>query len=475
MVDVVISHGTVVTMDPERRVIQDGHVAIEGDRIVSVGPQSSAPAGAGHVIDAAGHAVIPGFVNAHTHAVHNLMRGGLSDDRALYDWLLNVIIPGLSVYERDDIETAASLFCVEAIRAGITTFVDNVETSPDRWDLLADTSLAIYERFGLRAIYARMFYDYEPPGIADYLAAVELKGPSVRQPYEVFETTDEALARIDALITKHHGRGDGRIQVWPSPGVAVLCSPEGLLGAKALARDHGTMLTLHLAESPFDRLQGGVSSVEFLNAIGFLGPDVLAGHCVQIDANDIRVLAAAGVKVSNNAASNMFLGSGIAPVSEMLTAGITVGIGTDDGNCNNTANMLADLKTVALAQKARYRDATAITAEKVLEMATIDGAAAVGLSDLIGSLEVGKKADVVTVDLSGPHLTPLHSVPSALVYQALGTEVASVLVDGKVLMEHGTLSAMTELEETALFRRAQEASEDLMRRAHLEVSGVWGA
>ena len=134
--------------------------------------------------------------------------------------------------------------------------------------------------------------------------------------------------------------------------------------------------------------------------------------------------------MANNAVSNLYLGAGVAPISEMLTAGMTVGIGTDDGNCNNSANMLADMKVVALAQKGKYQQGTAITAEKVLGMATIDGARAVGLDDVIGSLEVGKRADVITVDLSGPHMTPTHSIPSALVYQTLGHEVDTVVVDG---------------------------------------------
>ena len=229
------------------------------------------------------------------------------------------------------------------------------------------------------------------------------------------------------------------------------------------------MLTLHLAESPFDRLQAGISSIEYLSTIGFLGPEVLAGHCVQVDTNDIRMLAGSGVKVANNAVSNLYLGAGVAPVSEMLTAGITVGIGTDDGNCNNSANMLADMKVVALAQKGKYQQGTAITAEKVLDMATIDGARAVGLDDVIGSLEVGKRADVVTVDLAGPHMTPTHSIPSALVYQTLGHEVDTVVVDGTILMQGSRLTELSDSEEAQLLARAQQASEGVADRAQLTV------
>jgi atrazine chlorohydrolase/5-methylthioadenosine/S-adenosylhomocysteine deaminase/melamine deaminase len=277
-----------------------------------------------------------------------------------------------------------------------------------------------------------------------------------------FETAESALTAIDDLISRFHGSADGRIQVWPSPGVAIFCSREGLLGAKELARRRGTRLTLHLAESPHDRQQAGMSSIEYLASIGFLGPEVLAGHCVQADLNDLRILRRYDVKVANNAVSNMFLGSGIAPVMEMHLAGLTVGIGTDDANCNNGVNMLSDMKFVALAQKARYARADALTAQRVLEMATIDGARALGMEHEIGSLEPGKKADLVLVDLDRPHLYPRVSVPSVLVYQANGSEVDTVVVDGRILLEGGRLLG---LDPPAA--QIQAASDRIVREARL--------
>jgi cytosine/adenosine deaminase-related metal-dependent hydrolase len=459
----------VVTMDPERRELPDGFVAVRDDEIVAVGPAHQCPANAETVIEAGGRAALPGFVNAHTHAIHILMRGGLSDDRPLYDWLFNVILPGLAAYGMDDVELAARFYCTEALLAGITTFVDNVEFPVDRFDAAADTAIAVYREMGLRVIYARMFYDYTPPGFPQLVEAIEAREPGVRHDPSGPESTEAALARIDALIRRHHGGADGRIQVWPSPGVAIFCSRAGLLGAKDLARRHGTRLTLHLAESPRDRCQSGMTSIEYLGSIGFLGPEVLAGHCVQADQNDIKILRAFGVAVANNAASNLFLGSGIAPVAEMQAAGITVGLGTDDANCNNGVNMIADMKIAALAQKGKYGRATAITAERVLEMATIDGATAVGMADQIGSLEVGKKADLVLVDLSRPYLFPRHSVASVLVYQANGSEVDTVIVDGRVLVRDGQLTASQSGEggPAELARSAQLASARLAERAQL--------
>ncbi|MGH2358587.1 MAG: amidohydrolase [Candidatus Limnocylindria bacterium] len=465
--DLLITGAHVVTVDAERRVLNPGYVAVSGHDIESVGLQSDCPyQDAEHVTNAAGKVLLPGFINAHTHALHSLMRGGLSDDRVLYDWLLNVVRPGLSVYTEEDVRIAATLFCIESIRSGITTFVDNAEFIASRFDMAADVTIDTYKQFGVRAIYARMFYDTLPAGLENYAIAVESKEPEIVRQDELLEETSAALESIGALIKRHHGSGDGRIQVWPSPGVAVLCTREGLLGAKQLAQSYGAMVTIHVAESAFDRFQAGVSSVEYLASIGFLGPDVLAGHCVQIDENDIRILRNLGVKVANNAVSNLFLGSGVAPVAEMQAAGIVVGLGTDDGNCNCSTNIISDMKIAALAQKGKYRHPTAVTAEKALEMSTIDGARAVGMEDMIGSIEAGKKADLVLIDLSSrAHLVPMFNVPSVLVYQAMGDEIDTVIVDGQILMEGGILRGLSLEQEREILHDAQRASEGIVERA----------
>jgi cytosine/adenosine deaminase-related metal-dependent hydrolase len=416
------------------------------------------------VIEAQGRVVLPGLVNVHTHAIYNLLRGGLSDDRVLYDWLLNVTHPGLGALDASDAGTAASLFCIEALLSGITTFVDNADSG--RFPDIADATLAAYDRFGVRAIYARMFTDLIPPEVGDYSAAVLAKEPDVAH-IDITERWPEALESITALMDRHHGRADGRIHVWPAPGVATFTSREGLLAAKDLARRRGTGLTIHVAESAFDRTQAGVSSIEYLATIGFLGPEVLAAHCVQVDANDIRMLRRHDVKVAYNPVSNMFLGSGIAPVAEMLAAGLTVGIGTDDPNCNNSVNMLSDMKFAALAQKARYRHAAAVTAERTLEMATLDGARAIGLAGEIGSLEAGKKADLIMVQLGAPQTVPVYAVPSVLVYQARGDEVDTVVVDGRVLVRDRVLTMLEEGEQDAILQQAQRASEAVVERAGL--------
>jgi atrazine chlorohydrolase/5-methylthioadenosine/S-adenosylhomocysteine deaminase/melamine deaminase len=465
-VDLLVRNAAVVTLDGDRRILHGGSVGITDDRIVFVGSSEDRVPEAAREIDGAGMAALPGFVNAHTHAIHNLLRGGLSDDRVLYDWLLNVLYPGVLAYDEDDARTAATLFCVEAIRSGITTVVDNADLG--RIDMLADTTIDVYKQLGLRAIYARMFADKTPPELVEYMEMIEAKEPDVHHDPEPLEDTREALASIERLIDRHHGAEDGRIQVWPSPGIAIFTTREGLLGAKELARRKNTRLTIHVAESRFDATQAGVSAIEYLASIGFLGPETLLGHCVQLDANDIRMLKQYDAKVANNVVSNMFLASGIAPVAEMVNTGVTVGIGTDDCNCNTSVNMLSDMKFAALAQKVRYLHSAAITAEKVVEMATIDGARAVGLEHEIGSLEVGKKADLILVDLRHPQMVPLHSIPSALVYQAYGNEVDTTIVDGRVLMEGRRLTALDEEQEQALLTAAQASSDAVVERAGMQ-------
>jgi cytosine/adenosine deaminase-related metal-dependent hydrolase len=465
--DLLIENVTCVTLDADRRVLPSASVEVR-DGLISAVHESSAAVDvrAERVIDGSGCFALPGFVNAHTHAIHNLLRGGLSDDRVLYDWLLNVLYPGVLAYTEDDARTAAQLFCVESIRSGITTSVDNADLG--RIDMLADTTVGVYEEMGVRAIYARMFSDTIPPGLEGYVEAIEAKEPEVKHDPDPLEETQSALASIERLIDRHHGRADGRIEVWPSPGIAIFTTREGLLGAKDLARRKGTRLTTHVAESRFDAFQHGVSGVEYLASIGFLGPEVLLGHCVQVDANDIRMLKVNDVKVANNVVSNMFLASGIAPVAEMVNSGVTVGIGTDDCNCNTSVNMLSDMKFAALAQKVRYLHSAAITAEKVLEMATVDGARAVGLEDEIGSIEVGKKADIILIDGRQPQMVPCHSIPSALVYQAYGHEVVTTIVDGRVLMEDRRLTGLASEHEAELIAKAQRASEEVIERAGMQ-------
>lgn len=451
----LIRNARILTMDPARRVIEDGYIAVAGQTVAAVGPMDECPGGAGHTIDAAGSAALPGFVDAHAHSLDILLRGGPADDRPLYDWLMNVNLPAAREYRLDDHRLAVRLFALEALRSGVTTVVDQIETPYEHWEDIADTVVATYGRAGIRAVVGQMFYDTVPDHMGG--TAADLGAQPGR--------LSEMLARIEALMIRHHGSHDGRISFWPAPGVAVLCTADAVLGAQRLARRHRAMTTIHVAESPDDRLQHGVSSVEFLSAIGYLAPDVLAGHCVQVDAADIATLARTGTKVSTQPVSNLFLGNGIAPLAEMLAAGVTVGLGTDDGNCNNSVNMLSDMKFAALLQKGRRGDPAVLTAQQVLEMATIGGAHAIGMGGLIGSLEPGKRADIVLIDLTASHLQPQHDTASALVYQANGSEVHTVVVNGTVVMADRRPRWLSVSDEATLQAQVQRASNRILSAA----------
>lgn len=455
---ILIENGTVVTVDGERRVIANASVAIREDRIVDVG--STAALGekweAEQTIDATGKAVLPGFINSHTHCIHNLLRGGLSQDRNLYDWLLNVLYAGLAQYSGEDAHVAAKLYCLEAIRGGITTSVDNADFG--RIDELAEHTIETYQALGVRAVYARMFYDHDPKSDSALMEALERKEPTVKHAPNFIETTDDALAGISRLMKKYHQSAGGRVSVWPSPGIPMFLTADGMMRAKRLAEENGAMLSTHLAESPADAEMQGVGATQYLSYLGYLGPSLLAGHCVWMNDRDLRLLKKNDVKVANLAVSNQYLGSGIAPIAKMINQGITVGIGTDDTNCNDSANMLSDMKHVALVQKVNNLDAGAMTAEKVIEMATIDGARAVGMESEIGSIEMGKQADIIVIDLRRPHLVPCHHIPSVLVYQANGSEVDTTIVAGRVLMQGGRLEEVSEQDEQNTLTAAQEAS-----------------
>lgn len=299
----LVRHGTVLTMDPDRRVLDPGYVAVDGTDVVAVGPDAECPwDDADEVLDATGHAVLPGFVDAHVHSLDILLRGGVSDDRRLYDWLVNVNLPAARAYRHADHVVAVKLFALEALRSGITTVVDQIETPFAEWDAIADVVVDTDTEVGLRAVVAQMFYDTEPPAMAELMRAYGDRHPELQQDLGAQPgRLAEMLDRIDGMIRRHHGRAGGRISFWPAPGVAVLCTREALLGAQRLARAHGVMTTVHVAESPTDRQQQGMSSVQYLAAIGYLRGAHMAPRqstasaiVYQADGSEVRTVVVYG-------------------------------------------------------------------------------------------------------------------------------------------------------------------------------------
>jgi cytosine/adenosine deaminase-related metal-dependent hydrolase len=476
MADLLIDDVTVVTMDPARRVLDDAWIAVTGGRIEALG--TGAPPPAARTVAGRGGVVMPGMVSTHQHVIDVLLRGGLEQDRTLFDWLVNVYFAGTSAYTPEDCALAAQLTLSEAARAGITTITDNWGVNngddPVRVAECAEATLEVHRSSGLRVVFARMFSDIFPEAWHGLIGTLSAKLPGKRLALETLsEPADEALSRIAELMGRHHGSADGRVHVCPAPIMAPIVSPEGLRGAMELAERFGTIVPIHHCEAPLNARMHpesgpGVSTTDYLNALGFLSPRMLGAHCVWLDDRDIRLLRAADVKVAHCPSCNMFMGSGAAPVPRLLAAGLTVGLGTDDANASSNVSIMLEMRHAALLAKLAARDPGALTAEKALEMATIDGARALGLDAEIGSLEAGKKADLVLFDCGAPHWHPRHHVASTIVYQAQGADVRLVLVDGRPTLDEGEPAFLAGTEPGALHERAQRASEAIVRRAGME-------
>jgi 5-methylthioadenosine/S-adenosylhomocysteine deaminase len=422
----VLSGGTVVTMDADRRVLHDGAVAMSPDsgRLLAVGAAARLRADfpSADFVDCAGQVVLPGFVNTHTHLFQTLLKG-LGDDRVLADWFTDMTGPSAAELTEADCYAAALHGCAEALSTGTTTLVDFMYVHPRPG--LADAVLAAMDEIGIRAVMAR-----------GYITA----GADVGVPDPLVQPLDAALADAARLIDRWNRPGS-RLRVGLAPCMSWTVDSDTLRETRALADATGSLVTMHLAESPFDVAEAerrfGMRDIPFAAATGLLGPDLLAVHCVQCDEQDVELLAEHDVKVSHNPCSNLYLGSGFAPIPQMQRRGITVGLASDGPASSSNHSMLQAMKFAALIHKGAARDAEIMTAEKALEMATVDGARAIGMEAEIGSLEPGKRADVVVADLSSLCLTPVHQPVSALVYSARGDEVNRVYLDGRLVAMAG--------------------------------------
>lgn len=470
---IAIVGGRVLTMDDRRRILDRGTVLVEDDRINAVGPDDEVaiPADA-EIIDAAGQIVMPGLVNSHTHGTQSLLRAGGNQDRDLLDWMFNDLYPGLAAYSLSDVKVALELFCLESIRSGVTTVVLNDHVHPFDPLPAIDTAIEVLGRTGIRAVYARMFTDAIRPSSPTFLQTVRAREPEVR-PASVLRETTAILSDLDEMYRKHDHSYGGRIRVCASPSTASTTSLQALEYSRNRARTQDGIWALHLSETPGDRPVGEMSAVRYLDSYGLLDSRLLLGHCVHVDAADIRLIRRADASISTQPVSNGVLGSGIAPVPAFLQAGINVGIGTDDANCNDACDVLSDLKTLGVVQRAVNCDAAAMTAEELIEIATLGGARAVGQASDIGRLAAGYKADVVLLDTRSPHLTPSSSIPAALVWQATGRDVRTVLVDGRIVMRDGVVDWLDGNAEAGLLATASERAEAIAERAGIATTRPW--
>ena len=420
---VLIKGGAVVTMDAAGKVL-DGDVLVRGRRIEAVGFDLSAAA-ADVCIDARGCAVLPGFVQTHVHLCQTLFRGA-ADDLALLDWLKRRVWPMEAAHDAASLRASARLGVAELIRGG-TTCALTMETVRHTEEVFR-----VVEESGFRATVGKCMMD---------------KGEEV--PAGLREESADSIRESLALLERWHGRADGRLRYCFAPRFAVSCTRGLLERVAALARERGVMIHTHASENVSEcelvESETGMRNVLYLDSLGVSGPHVLLAHCVHLDDGEMGLLASKGTHVAHCPSSNMKLGSGVAPVSELLARGVSVSLGADGAPCNNRLDMLTEMRSAALLQKVS-RGADALPAARVLRMATEGGARALGLEGGIGSNEAGKLADITVLELGRLHTTPRPEVVSTVVYAADARDVRDVLIDGRVVLRDGELQTLDERE-----------------------------
>lgn len=431
--DLLIVNATVVTMDPARRIIEKGTIGVRGDTIVFVGTDTDFVAqarkghSAGQTIDAKGALVLPGFINGHTHAAMTLLRG-LHDDVTLDEWLRKYIFPAEAKNVTEDfVRWGTRLGVAEMIRGGVTTFADMY--------YFEDVVAAETKAAGMRGVLGETLLDFPAPD----------------------NKTNEAMLEYTGKYLEKW-QGDKLIRAAVAPHSIYTCSKKTLQDSAALARKYRAPILIHVAEMKKeldDSLkQNGATPVQYLDKLGILGPDVLAAHCIFVDADDRKILAERQVGCVHNPSSNMMLASGVAPVVEERAAGIAVGLGTDGpAGSNNDLDLMEEMDLAAKLQKITKMDPRALDAKSVVEMATIEGAKALHLEKEIGSLEQGKKADIILISLDEPNAVPMYDVYAQLAYALKGSDVQTVVIGGRVVMRDRKLLT---LNEPAILAKARE-------------------
>jgi 5-methylthioadenosine/S-adenosylhomocysteine deaminase len=417
-VDILITGGTVVTMDASRRVIENGAVAIKDGKIAAVGTAAEMKNfRAKETINAAGKVVMPGLINTHTHAPMTLFRG-LADDLDLNEWLTKYIFPAEAKNVNEGfVRAGTKLALAEMIRGGTTSFADMYYFE----DAIADETY----KAGVRGVLGETIIDFPVP---------DAKTPA------------EGMANAEKFIKKW--QGNGLIIPALAPHAPYTVSTENLLAVRKLSDELNAPILIHVAETQKEvddiKAAKGETPVEYLNKIGFLNDRVIAAHTVHITDNEIAILKRLGVGSAHCPQSNMKLASGVAPIVKMLAADVWVGLGTDGAASNNDLDMWEEMDAAAKLQKTFTGDPKAVTAYEALEMATIRGARALHIADKVGSIETGKFADVIVVDMDSLHQTPMFNVFSHLVYTTKAADVRSVVINGKIVMRDRRLMTLNE-------------------------------
>lgn len=434
--DLVIGNATVITMNAAREVLRDAEIVIQRGRIVKVGrAQTGKRAGLRRFIDAREQVVLPGLIHSHLHACQTLFRNH-ADGLELLDWLSQRIWPFEAMHDEHTMRASADLTFLECIRSGATAACDMGTVR--HYDSVFESA----RDAGIRLVGGKCMMDVGqdvPPGLR--------------------ETTDQSLSHSLQLLEKWHGAENDRLRYAFAPRFALSCSEPLLKRVHTLALEKGVRIHSHASENQTEchlvREQTGLDNVSYFHNLGLLGPHTTLAHCVWLTPTERRLLQETGTCVAHCPSSNFKLASGIAQVPEMLDQGIAVALGADGAPCNNNLDIFIELRLAGLIHLPRAGP-TSLSAMQVLEMATLNGAKALGLSGEIGCIQEGARADLITVDLSKAHATPNSTDPVAtLVYSAQSTDVRNVIVDGQLLMRDRQLLTM---DETAVLSAAKAAS-----------------
>lgn len=407
----ILSGGTILSMSPEVGIIENGYIICKGNKITQIGQgdySSNLPPNIS-LLDTRGKLVMPGLINTHTHAAMALL-SGIADDLPLMQWLNEHIFPLEGrLMSPEFVYTGTMLSGLSMLRSGTTTLVDGY--------FYEDSAATAIKELGLRGIMAQ--------GVLDF-------------PNPQYDNPGEGLKIIRDFIKKW--QGDDLIHPAIFCHSPYTCSPDTLIEAKLLSRETASLYLIHLSETVDEveeiKKRYGSTPVRHLENLGVLDNKTLAVHCVWLDQGEIDKLGEKGVKVAHCPESNMKLAAGIAPVPQLISKGVCVGLGTDSCASNNNLDLFQEMDTTAKLHKINNVDPTLMDAQGVLEMATVRAAEAIGLGHLIGTLETGKKADIICIDLNQPHLTPLYNISSQLIYAATGADVDTVIVDGEILLQN---------------------------------------
>ena len=441
--DLIIRNATIYTMDVDQRVLNHGSVAVKGDRIALIDQADlSGSNQAGQVIDAEGMILFPGFIDTHIHIFQSFLKG-LGADHRLIEWLNLSALPYGTIMTARQHELAARLACMEALKSGCTTLCEFFYTDQD--PELAYSCIEGMRSTGIRSIFIRTFQD---------------TGEEYGMPSMFIEPAEKAIREVESLKKRY--KEDDMLSIWTGPDVTWSTTKEGYQTMLEYCLSENVRYSMHLKETEVDNemcfKNYGKDIVDLLEEIGFLTDKMLAVHCVNLTENDIRRFAEYGVSISHNPAPNLYLGSGIPPIPESLKAGVNVALGTDGAASNNSTDMLETMKLAALIQKGFHRDASVITADQVIRMATCGGSKAIGMENLVGTLEAGKKADMILFDPRHLKSFPNHNAEATVVYASSEENIDTTIVNGKIVYHRGTFSGGCR-------------EEDLIREIGAEVPG----